>query len=162
MLLVQPALGENQIEFTRLLHLVKDGAQRHRQLQIDQRMQPNEISRNLAQAVCHHILGDPEAQPAPKPAFRRKRRHLTVDFQHAAGIAEQRFLFCRQTDAVGIARNKLPSQRLFQPLDMLADGRLADAGKPLRSQRETAGLMQHDETGEMMKIEHVITNRDNC
>jgi hypothetical protein len=54
---------------------------------------------------------------------------------------------------MGIAKHQLTAERFFQPLDMLGDGRLADA-QPGRRFRETAGLLQHDETIQVMKVQH--------
>ncbi|MNL35354.1 hypothetical protein D3C87_1573840 [compost metagenome] len=55
---------------------------------------------------------------------------------------------------MGAARNQPTAKCRLKPLNMLADGGLADT-QPLGSQREAAGLLKHHEAGKMLKVQHL-------
>jgi hypothetical protein len=54
---------------------------------------------------------------------------------------------------VGVARQQSPPDRTFEPLDVLADGRLPET-EPFGSQREASHLFDGNKAAELGKIEH--------
>lgn len=147
-------LGEHEVEVAGILHLVEHGRKRHRQFQVDQRIEADEILQNGGEPVCDHILRHPEPQPPPQPAFAEKRCDLPIEIEHAAGITEQCLALRSQPHLMRVAKNQLPPERFFKPLDMLRHCRLPDP-QPDRRFGETPGLLQHDEAVEVMEVEHL-------
>ncbi|MNI36792.1 hypothetical protein D3C73_908570 [compost metagenome] len=147
------ALGKHEIEIAGILHLVEHRRQRHRQFQINQRMEANEIFQNPCQPVGDHIFRHTEPQPPAQPAFSEKRQDLTIEIKHATRITDKRLAIGGQPHLMRVAKHQLTSQRLLQPLDMLRHGRLPHT-EPCRSLGKTAGLLQHEKAVEVMKVQH--------
>ncbi|CDI10805.1 hypothetical protein AGR2A_Lc80181 [Agrobacterium genomosp. 2 str. CFBP 5494] len=56
---------------------------------------------------------------------------------------------------MGVACDQSAAKGGFKPLNMLADSGLANA-EPFGSKGKTAGLLEHDETGKMLKVQHYL------
>lgn len=123
-------------------------------------MDAGEVAQDLGQAALHEILG--RAEPHPPAQFRDGEilPGAFVGFEDAPGQAEHRLAVRGQRHRMGVAHKEPPRCRLFEPSDMLTDGRLAqpEAAPGLAKAR---GLGDGHKGGQQRGVEHgIIAFRD--
>src|SRR5690606_36090582 len=79
---------------------------------------------------------------------------LPLEGQQLAGIRQQRLPVARQPHRMRVAVDEPPAEAALQPLEMLADGRLAEP-QPLGREGEAPRLGHHDEAAELGEVEYI-------
>ena len=100
------------------------------------------------------IFRNAEPEGAARPLPVEMGDGLPLQREKLAGVGQQRLAVGRQPDGVGIAIDEPAPEGAFQPLDVLADGRLAEA-EPLGRQGEASRLRHHDEAAQLHEVEHI-------
>jgi hypothetical protein len=114
---------------------------------------------------CEHFRqpGDHEilrrAEPDAAIQFRGRKQPVdpTVRLDRVACVIQQRVPIRIERDAMRVADQKMTIDRLFQPFDVLADGRLPEP-ELLRRQRETFELGDGDKRIQELRVYDFTTS----
>ena len=111
------------------------------------------VASNLAETVRSKILGDAEAHRALAPGARHHVARFFRERQQPPRIGQQPLAGFGRRHILAVAVQQRLADIVFQPLDLLADGRLR-AVDAFAGAGEAAGIDDGNETAQELQIEH--------